>query len=236
MISESVIFPRVAAVPSETFWMGESADDKFANDTERPRHRVSFAHRFAIGVYPVTVDEYQAFDPSHAPSDCPRWPVVDVSWQNASAYCAWLAEQTGKTFRLPSEAEWECACRAGTDTCFSTGEDISPAQANFLYSESGERIGIGRREEVGAYSENQYGLHDFHGNVSEMTADAWHATYIGAPVDGSAWTVGGASDRRVIRGGGWDYLPRLLRSTWRDSIHLRERRDNVGFRVALTLP
>ncbi|HXA15336.1 MAG TPA: formylglycine-generating enzyme family protein [Opitutaceae bacterium] len=242
MICETQLAPALVELPPGSFIMGATEDDKFVTDTERPAHRVALAHRFALGRFPVTVGEYGAFAPLHAPGDDPDWPVVNVSWDDAQSFCAWLTSTTGQPFRLPSEAEWEYACRAGTRASFVSGGDITPAEANFLYAEDGQRIGIGQRTIVGRYAPNTFGLHDLHGNVCEWTGDVWHRDYNGAPTDGSAWlTTGGSAwlagepDRRVIRGGAWDYLPRLLRSAWRDSLPHTHRRDNTGFRIALTL-
>lgn len=231
--------PEMVVIPAGEFVMGESIDDKFATDTERPAHRVKIKQPFALGRYPVTEGEYRAFAVNESVSDYSAGdedlPVVNVSWEEARDYCAWLSREMAKPFRLPSEAEWEYACRAGTITPFSTGHDISPAQANFLYSENGERIGRGDRVAVGACAANRFGVSGLHGNVCEWVEDAWHATYEGAPSDGSAWGKESDSERRVIRGGAWDYLPRLLRSAWRDSLPRWSRRDNVGFRVALSV-
>ncbi len=192
------------------------------------------------------------FSPRHAPSEDSDWPVVKrAAWDNAQAFCVWLSSITGLLFRLPSEAEWEYACRAGTRTSFVNGGEITPDEANFLYAEDGQRIGIGQRTPVGRYMPNAFGLYDLLGNVCEWTEDVWHPNYTGAPADGSAWLAGGGSawlaagdperrvtcgePRRTIRGGAWDYLPRLLRSAWRDSLPRTHHRDNVGFRLALTL-
>ncbi len=235
MISEIKTVPPLVKIPPGVFTMGETADDKFATDTERPAHRVVIDRIFALGRFPVMVGEYRAFVPDHASDDDPDWPVVNVSWDEAQTYCAWLRAETGEPFRLPSEAEWEYACRAGTHMPFATGDEITVEAANFLYAENGQRIGPGRRTAVDTYEPNPFGLHDLHGNVCEWVEDVWHPDYLGTPVDGSAWIGGGDSDRRVIRGGAWDYLPRLLRSSWRDSLPRTHRRDNTGFRVALTL-
>lgn len=226
----------IVVVPAGSFWMGESRQDKFATENERPRHHVTFKSAFGFARFPVTVGEYRLFDPEHALDDEADLPVVNVTWNEASAFCEWLSELSDRNVRLPSEAEWEYACRAGTQTCFSTGDSLSLDQANFLYSEQGERIGPGRRSCAGTYPQNPYGLYDLAGNVGELTADTWHSTYVNAPTDGSAWLDGDASTRRVIRGGAWDHLPRLLRCASRDSIPTNERRDNLGFRVAVTLP
>jgi formylglycine-generating enzyme required for sulfatase activity len=251
MICEPQLAPALVELPPGAFIMGETGNDKFATDTERPAHRVTLAHRFALGRFPVTVGEYRAFAPQHAPDEDPDWPVVNASWDDAQAFCVWLRSATGQPFRLPSEAEWEYACRAGTRSAFSGGDEIRPHEANFLYAEDGRRIGLGQRTPAGRYAPNAFGLCDLLGNVCEWVEDAWHPDYTGAPDDGSAWLAGGVSawlttgdqDRRVtcdeldrtIRGGAWDYLPRLLRSAWRDSLPRTHHRDNLGFRLALSL-
>lgn len=226
-----LLLPELIDLPAGSFRMGASADDKFATETERPAHRVTFSRSFAIGRYPVTVGEYRCYWPGHEPEIPESWPAVGVSWHDATAYCGWLAGVTGRPFRLPTEAEWEYACRAGSVAAFATGSDIGPALANYLYSEAGERIGFGRRTPVGTYPSNSFGLHDLHGNVCEWVADAWHPNHAGASPDGAA-RLGARSARRVIRGGAWDHLPRLLRSAWRDALPPDARRDNVGFRLA----
>ena len=222
-------------ISAGSFVMGETVDDKFATDTERPAHRVVFEGAFALGSFPVTVGEYRAFVPTHDPADADDLPVVNVTWDDACAYCDWLSAGTGQPFRLPSEAEWECACRSGARASFSSGTEITTADANFLYTENGDRIGPASRSHVGDYPPNAFGLHDLHGNVCEWTADVWHPDYAGAPANGSPWVLGGDQGRRVIRGGAWDYLPRLLRSAWRDALPQTDHRDNVGFRLAQTL-
>jgi formylglycine-generating enzyme required for sulfatase activity len=218
------------ALPAGEFVMGENVGDKFANNTERPAHRVKFVSTFALGKFPVTVGEFRKFQSEHLSEDVPELPVVRVSWEDAVAYCDWLSETIGREYRLPSEAEWEYACRAGSRAPFAGGDELSNEDANFLYDENGTRMGIGKRTPAGAFPPNQFGLHDMHGNVCEWVADSWHADYSGAPSDGMAWVSSEAS--HVIRGGAWDYLPRLLRSSWRDWRLANHRADNIGFRVA----
>ncbi|MFZ0828424.1 MAG: formylglycine-generating enzyme family protein [Verrucomicrobiia bacterium] len=222
--------PLMIELPAGEFIMGENAGDKFANDTERPVHRVRIPSGLALGCFPVTVGEFRCFRPGHAPEDADDLPVVRVNWGDAYAYCDWLTEKAGRGYRLPSEAEWEYACRAGSRTPFADGDEITPVQANFLYDESGFRVGAGHRVRVGGYAANAFGVYDFHGNVSEWVADTWHPNYHGAPDDGRAW-AGAGDNRRVVRGGAWDYLPRLLRSSWRDWRPAEQRTDNIGFRV-----
>ena len=223
--------PLMVDLPAGELVMGENAGDKFANDTERPAHRVRISTPFALGKFPVTVGEFRRFQPGLIPESADDLPVVRVNWREACAYCTWLTGQTGREYRLPSESEWEYACRAGSRAPFAGGDEITLAQANFLYDENGIRIGTGCRTRVGSYEPNAFGLCDLHGNVGEWTADNWHPDYLGAPDDGQAW-IEVADQRRVVRGGAWDYLPRLLRSAWRDWRPADQRADNIGFRVA----
>lgn len=223
--------PLMVDVSAGEFTMGENQGDKFANATERPAHRVTIPAIFALGKFPVTVGEFRKFYNDYAEGHDDVLPVVGVSWHDATDYCQWLTERTGREYRLPSEAEWEYACRAGSQTPFACGNEISTMDANFLYDENGARIGTGQLSAVGSFAPNALGLYDMHGNVCEWVADTWHPGYSGAPVDGSPWVERGDA-RRVIRGGAWDYLPRLLRSSWRDWRAADQRADNIGFRVA----
>lgn len=222
--------PDLTIIPAGEFLMGEIDEDKFANDTERPRHAVSIS-AFLMARAPVTIGEYRAFRPEHEPGMPEEWPATMVSWEDASAYCNWL----GGGVRLPSEAEWEYAARAGTRTHYSWGDLITPSDANYYYAEDGSKVGCGHRTPSGLFSANAFGLYDMIGNVCEWTMDIWHSTYQGAPETRISWTEGGASSLRVLRGGAWDYLPRLLRVSWRDYLPASTRRDNVGFRIARDL-
>ena len=223
--------PLMVELPAGEFVMGENEGDKFANDTERPAHRVQISANFAMGKFPVTTAEFWKFRGDNSIEDVDELPVIRVSWNDAVAYCEWLTEQTGRAYRLPSEAEWEFACRAGTRTPFANGSELSIDDANFLYDENGMRVGPGHRTTKGNFPPNSFGLHDMHGNVCEWVADTWHSDYLGAPVDGRAW-IAPVDSSRVIRGGAWDYLPRLLRSSWRDWRFANQHADNIGFRVA----
>src|SRR5690606_10303274 len=140
------------------------------------------------------------------------------------AYCDWLARATGLPFRLPTELEWEHACRAGADCIFQSGDALEPEDARFLYDESGSVVGRGERAPVGSYPPNAFGLHDMLGNVCEWTASPW--------TDSLAPEASASQTLKTIRGGAWDYLPRLLRASWRDGLPPETRRDNLGFRVA----
>lgn len=216
----TIITPDLVQIPHGKFLMGENDEDKFANDTERPRHPVTM-EAFEIGRFPVTLAEYRLFRPDHEAELPEDWPAARVSWDDAQAYCAWL----GDGYRLPTEAEWEYAARGGTQLPYPNGALLDIGDANFYYDEKGNRIGLGRRSPVGAYPANAFGLHDVIGNVCEWVQDAWSPTYAAEPNAGE----------RTLRGGAWDYLPRLLRVSWRDSLPPHVRRDNVGFRVARSL-
>jgi formylglycine-generating enzyme required for sulfatase activity len=228
-------------VPAGVFWMGAGeAEDKFASPLERPWHEVTIGRSFSIGRAPVTFDEWDAYAGeagAHRPRDWGwgrgRNPVVDLSWDDAIDYVQWLSARTGRRYRLPSEAEWEYCCRGGTNEVFYTGSAVSVEQANYLYTDFRECPGLGRPVAVRSYPPNPLGLFDMHGNVCQLVQDAWHDTYTGAPPDGSPWLeTSHDSGLRVVRGGGWDAMPRILRCAYRDWIHRSDRFDNVGIRVA----
>ena len=163
-------------------------------------------------------------------------PVVGVSWNDAQLYLSWLSEQTGQHYRLPSEAEWEYACRAGTRTAFNVGDTITTEQANYdgLYVYNGGARGQyrGGTSPLGSFAPNAWGLSDMHGNVWEWVQDIVHDNYDGAPLDGSAWESDGDTSRRILRGGSWLYHPRYLRSAIRNGFSIVLSNDIVGFRVA----
>lgn len=213
--------PCMVTIPAGRFIMGTTGGDRFANSTERPAHEVVIAEPFAVSRFPITETQWAAF--AGGPSS--PLPVVRVSWLEATAYATWLREHTSKAFRLLTESEWEYACRAGTTRLFSMSDDLDPSQANYLYDELGFKVGPGHRTPQGVHPPNAFGLEDMHGNVCEWVTDAWRANYAAAPDE----------THRVIRGGAWDYMPRLLRSAWRDSATPKTKRDNLGFRIACDL-
>jgi formylglycine-generating enzyme required for sulfatase activity len=236
--------PEMVVVPPGKFWMGACDDeDRFAGISEKPRHWVEITRPLAVGRYPITFEEWDAFAEAdsfaHQPEDRGwgrgRLPVLNVSWEDAESYVSWLSANTSRPYRLISEAEWEFCCRAGSSSVFSTGTGISVEQANFLQLDFGTKPGKGRPLPVGSYPPNAYGLYDMHGNVCELVADSWHDNYQGAPSDGSAWEETSANIWRVVRNGGWDALPRILRTPFRDLVHHTQRLDNMGFRVACSL-
>lgn len=250
--------PALVLVPTGRFQMGSheherkiamasGAQQKWL-ERETPQRWVGIERPFALGRYPVTVGEWRVFVEATGwePQGEVNWlapgfpqtdahPVVGVTWHDAQRYLAWLSAGTGKRYRLPSEAEWEYACRAGTRTAFSFGDTISPEQANYdgRFSYNGGPCGAYRAGTTpgGMFPPNPWGLFDMHGNVWEWVQDVVHDGYEGAPLDGSAWEAGGDAARRILRGGCWLYNPRYLRSALRNGFSSVLANDIVGFRV-----
>ena len=228
--------PAMIALPAGRFLMGSPTDEPDRYDDEGPRHAVS-VKAFALGQTEVTFDEYDRFARATGrplPDDS-GWgrgarPVINVAWADAAAYAAWLSAQTGRAYRLPTEAEWEYACRAGQAGRYCGGDDPH-AVAWF------EGNAEGRTHPVGEKIANAWGLRDLSGNVWEWTADCWHDNYTGAPSDGSAWqeTSGGDCRSRVVRGGSWNGGPRGLRSALRLRVTPGVANGGLGFRVARAL-
>ena len=239
--------PLVVVVPAGSYQMGSPGSEEARDDDEGPRHRVTIAKPFAVGVYAVTFAEWDACVTAggcggYRPDD-EGWgrggrPVINVSWDDTREYARWLSQHTGERYRLLSEAEWEYVARAGTTTPFHIGSTISTGQANYNgnYTYGGGSKGTyrARTVPVGTFAPNGFGLYEVHGNVWEWTQDCWNDSYVGAPADGSAWEQGQCG-RRVLRGGSWLYPPRYLRSAIRLGSGSGNRDDDLGFRVARTL-
>ena len=223
---------EMVIIPGGTFLMGSREGDGY--DDERPQHHVRLAS-FFMSKYPVSQEQWQAVIKWSPPYRCKglERPVDRVSWNGAWEFCERLSKKTGRVYRLPSEAEWEYACRAGATTPFYWGETITTDLANYVgeHTYRAEPKGVYRHEttEVGIFPPNAFGLYDMHGNVWEWCADAGHDNYIGAPTDGSAWEHGGTW--RVARGGGWHDPPGLCRSAARLKLDPAEGEDYVEFRV-----
>ncbi|MEM9281447.1 MAG: SUMF1/EgtB/PvdO family nonheme iron enzyme [Verrucomicrobiota bacterium] len=217
------------ALPIGSFVMGGSDDDRFVTSVELPRQTSRVSSPIAMGRSPVTVGDWHKFRPAQfARSDIAVLPMVDITWDDAIAYTEWLSDVSGRTCRLPTEAEWEYASRAGKEGLFPSGRNqISPREANFLYNERGEPIGCGYRTPIGCYPPNAFGLYDMSGNVSEWTSSPWRK--------GHHQAFNEHDGRRVIRGGSWDQLPRTLRCSWRDWAWESATCDNLGFRVVVEL-
>ena len=227
-------------VPAGRFRMG-CVSGRDCRDSERPVHEVELAS-FALSKYEVTFDEYDRFVQAtghRRPNDRGwgrgRRPVINVFWEDAAAYVAWLSRETGEDYRLPSESEWEYAARAGSTTRYSWGQDLGRNRANCRRCRS--RWDNDRTAPTGSFAANGRGLHDMHGNVNEWVADCWHEDYARAPRDGSAWTSGGDCGRRVLRGGSWSAYPEEVRAANRLAGPSGGPRvfDFIGFRVARTL-
>ena len=198
--------PEMVEIPGGSFRMGCVSGQNCAND-EQPVHEVQ-VESFELSKYEVTFEEYDRFTSAagRARASDEGWgrgrrPVINVSWEDAVAYTRWLSEQTGERYRLPTEAEWEYAARAGTATAYSWGNGIGRNRANC--DGCGSQWDNRQTAPVGSFGPNGWGLHDLHGNVWEWVQDCWNESYRGAPADGSAWESGDCS-LRVLRGGSWD--------------------------------
>jgi formylglycine-generating enzyme required for sulfatase activity len=265
--------PEMVAVPKGSFTMGSPSGEQGRRADEGPARFVSIAQPFAIGKYLVTRAEFAAFagDAGYNPAGgCDVWngsdwvtqskrswqspgfdqddrhPVVCVSWSDAKTLAAWLSAKTGRSYRLPSEAEWEYAARAGTTTPYYFGSDDRefcrygngadatlkknyPNYSTVLACDDGYLF----TAPVGSFLPNAFGLYDMHGNAWEWIEDCYHDGFAGAPADGSAWR--GNCTRRVVRGGSWASFPRTLRSASRASNPQDARRDQWGIRLARSI-
>ena len=231
---------QMVSVPGGTFQMGSPATEKDRDADESPQHPVSVS-AFLMGRYVVTQAQYEAImgkNPSNFKGA--KRPVETVSWNAAQEFCKKLSQKTGYKYRLPSEAEWEYACRAGTTTPFHFGETIISALANYngtvIYQSEPKGEKRSQTTNVGSFPPNAFGFYDMHGNVWEWCEDVYHENYEGAPTDGSAWNVGGKSGRMVLRGGSWFNNPRYCRSATRVNGVAGERDDDNGFRVVCVAP
>jgi formylglycine-generating enzyme required for sulfatase activity len=213
--------------------MGSPESEYQRRSNEGPQHEVTFARPFAVGRFAVTFEQFAVTFGKTELSERSEYPVTSVSWDDAKAYVALLAKQTGKPYRLLSEAEWEYVARAGTETPFWWGYSISTEQA--LYDNRNKYLVFTpRTEPVNSFKPNRWGLYQVHGNVFEWTEDCWNETYSGAPADGSAWTTANCNSH-VIRGGCFLNSPDNLRSAYRQECPTVDQANGVGFRVARTL-
>ena len=247
--------PQMVWLPVGEYRMGSNVEPGRYAD-EGPMHRVTLEDRVAVGVYEVTFDEWNAcvrgggcagYRPDDEGWGAGARPVIHVSWEDAGRYLDWLTNTTGFAYRLPSEAEWEYAARAGTTTarywgatesgqCVrANGADAAAARQfdDWTVVSCDDRYAYTARVDDDAFGSNGWGLRHVLGNVSEWTQDCWHRSYVGAPEDGSAWTVDcDDPDGRVVRGGNWTSVPRGIRSALRDFEAVDSRTQTVGFRVA----
>jgi formylglycine-generating enzyme required for sulfatase activity len=237
-------------IPAGEFSMGAPAEEPESGDDERPQRLVKVP-QFLMGRYAVTQAQWRVVagyggsaqelnpDPSNFQGD--NRPVEQVSWDDAQEFCRRLSAKTGKNYRLPSEAQWEYACRAGMTTAFHFGETITPELANYRGTETYNDSPKGeyRREttDVGSFPANDWGLHDMHGNVWEWCEDDYHPNYEGAPDNGRAWVESDRTETpRLLRGGSWLNGPRNCRSADRDVNPRDSRSIFIGFRVCCVPP
>ncbi len=228
----------MVSIPGGKFLMGSPDDEEGRSSNESPQHWVTISP-FYLGKYAVTQAQWQAVmgnNPSYFRGA--NRPVERVSWHNCVEFCEKLSQKTGLIFRLPSEAEWEYACRAGTTTPFHFGETIITELANYdgkyVYGNGVRGLYWGQTKDVGSFSPNIFGLYDMHGNVWEWCADTWHGNYNGAPTDGSAWIISGNDNYSPLRGGSWFNVPNLCRSACRNLLVGAKHdfnNDSIGFRV-----
>ncbi len=256
--TEPAIQLDLMLIPGGTFTMGSPADELGRYDDEGPQHEVTVP-TFLMGRYPVTQAQWRAvatrtdlkvnidLDPDPAKFKGDNRPVEQVSWHDAVEFCDRLSRLTGHTYRLPTEAEWEYACRAGTETPFHFGETITTDLANYCGEDDESQPeeypghygqgpkGIYRKETTSVNHfhplANAFGLCDLHGNVWEWCSDHWHDNYDRAPTDGSAWLTEDKEARRLLRGGSWYNDPRNCRSACRYYSNPGSRYDNDGFRL-----
>jgi formylglycine-generating enzyme required for sulfatase activity len=234
---------NMVEIPGATFAMGSPPNEAGRSGDEGPQHQVTVP-RFFMGRYEVTQSQYEAImenNPSNFKDNGANRPVETVSWNDAVEFCKRLSQKTGNTYRLPSEAEWEYACRAGTSTPFHFGETITADLANYhsevAYASAPTKKARGQTTPVGSFSANAFGLYDMHGNVWEWCQDIWHDNYKGAPVDGSPWLTGLNTNitntTKLFRGGSWNDDPVDCRSASRDDYYPVNRNDYFGFRVVM---
>jgi formylglycine-generating enzyme required for sulfatase activity len=242
---ECTTCPEMIVAPSGSFRMGSPAGELGRRGDEGPQHTVTFARQFAASRFTVTFEEWDA---CVANGGCTgkndkgwgrgRQPAIFVSWNDASAYVAWLAKKTGQPYRLLTEAEQEYVTRAATYTPFWWGKSIDRSQANYNGDfDLSKVLPSGGRHQtlpVDSFQPNAWGFYQVHGNVVEWTEDCYHDSYDGAPVDGSAW-IGGDCSERVVRGGSFVDYGVTLRAATRVYNSTGLRTSNVGFRVGRTL-
>ena len=227
---------EMVEIPGGTFRMGDLSANSVGDSDELPVHSVTVPS-FWMGKHEVTFSQWDA---CVADGGCSRrpddegWgrgnrPVINVSEHDIQEFIVWLNIRTGGVYRLPTESEWEYAARAGSESLYSWGDEIGVNRANC--DGCGSQWDGNRTAPVGSFPANAWGLHDMHGNVLEWTEDCWNSSYVGAPVDGSAWLTGFCNDR-MVRGGSWIFNPRHLRSSNRFWDGRSNRHNSLGFRLA----
>ena len=218
---------EMVAISGGTFLMGSPDNESDAYSDEKPQHKVTVAD-FYIGRYLITQAQWEVvMDRNSSRFKGDNLPVERVSWEEAVEFCDRLTKNTGKQYRLPTEAEWEYACRAGSATKYYFGDEKQKLDHYAWYDGNSKS----KTHPVGEKQPNQFGLYDLHGNVWEWCLDHWHDNYEGAPTNGSAWLNEDNEGVRVIRGGAWLNFPRNCRSACRVNYIPGARYFNIGFRV-----
>jgi formylglycine-generating enzyme required for sulfatase activity len=229
--------PVMIVIPAGGFVMGSPEHEWGRTAGEGPLHEVTIAEPFAVSKFEITFEQWDA---CVAASACPRgadaWgrgamPLINVSWDQAKQYVVWLSQLSGKEYRLLTEAEWEYAARAGSNTRYSWGEDVGINNADCNGCGANSYL---QTAPAGSFKPNAFGLYDVHGNVWEWVEDSWHPNYEGAPTDGAAWQEADPT-YRVIRGGSWHNETELIRTATRLKRHRKVQFDTLGFRVARTI-
>ncbi|MEY9234055.1 formylglycine-generating enzyme required for sulfatase activity [Bradyrhizobium japonicum] len=233
--------PEMIVIPAGSFMMGSPPTENDGRDYERPQHIVTIAQPFAVSMLELTFDEWDTCvtygNCSRGVSDSGfgrgKQPVINVTFDDAHRYAAWLSQITGKTYRLLTEAEYEYAARAGTRTIYPWGDDIGKNNANC--NGCGSKWDGRGTAPAGSFAPNGFGLFDMVGNVWEWLEDCFHDNYDGAPADGKAWIEEGDCKRRMVRGGPWDGTPNDLRSSNRNWSTTGNRYFALGFRIVRVL-
>ena len=245
-LAEGVSLPMVR-IPAGSFLMGSPQHEPERWDVEGPQREVTL-RAFFLAQTPITQAQWQVvagwnkeereLQPDPARFKAANRPVEQVSWHEAIEFCRRLSLRTGKSYGLPSEAQWEYACRAGTTTPFHFGATLTPDLSNYYgkYTYCSGPNGTYRQQttEVATFSANSWGLYDMHGNVNEWCADHWHDSYDCAPEDEQPWFIPAVGDevKRLMRGGSWSDRPYACRSAFRSRADPSSRLVNVGFRVS----
>ncbi|MCY7408529.1 MAG: formylglycine-generating enzyme family protein, partial [Alkalinema sp. CAN_BIN05] len=241
----------VVSILGGSFQMGSPEDEPERNNNEGPQHLVRVPD-FFMGKYQVTQAQWRSVsnypqeniklnsNPSNFKGD--DLPVEQVSWDECVEFCMRLSTRTGRHYRLPSESEWEYACRGGTETPFAFGKTLTTELANYdgnySYANGPKGEYLNKTTSVGQFVANTFGLYDMHGNIYEWCEDHWHRNYEKAPDDGSAWlkNTSKRDSARVLRGGSWIFVPGRCRSAFRNFNVAGTRNDFIGFRVVSCVP
>jgi formylglycine-generating enzyme required for sulfatase activity len=231
------VMMELVLIPAGEFVMGSPESEEDHDPSESPQHKVTIKKPFYMGKYEVTQAQWMTVSGNQSNFKGDNLPAEQVSWGDCRKFCDTVSQRTGWHLRLPSEAEWEYACRAGTTTPFDVGDVLNANQANMQPAdESDKSAGPYRKKTlaVGSFAPNAFGLYDMHGNVGEWCEDVMHPNYENAPVDGSAWREGGNQESHVYRGGAYNNLAASCRSAMRFAETVPEiRTQTVGFRVVV---